>query len=83
MARGLRLIRSGVWYHITARGIERRPLFKDDRDRGHFLELLQAFSERFRGRLLAYVLMENHCHLPSRSIPSASALSVFSVVKNP
>ncbi len=63
MPRSPRFIRLGVWYHLTARGIERRPIFKDDRDRAHFLELLGEFSDRFRARLLSYVLMENHYHL--------------------
>src|SRR5436190_21631214 len=63
MPRSPRLVRLGVWYHITARGIERRPIFKDDRDRFHFLDLLAALAERFRVRLLAFVLMDNHYHL--------------------
>ena len=63
MPRSLRLVRLGVWYHITARGIERRPIFSDDRDHTHFLELVAELGERFGVRLLAYVLMENHYHL--------------------
>ena len=63
MARSLRLVRLGVWYHITSRGIERRPIFKDDRDRAHFVELLAELVERFRVRVLSYVLMDNHYHL--------------------
>jgi len=63
MARSLRLVRLGIWYHITARGIERCPIFRDDHDRRHFLELLEGLRDRFRVRLLAYVLMGNHYHL--------------------
>ena len=63
MPRSLRLVRLGVWYHITARGIERRPIFRKDADRLHFLELLAGLSERFRLRVFAYVLMDNHYHL--------------------
>lgn len=63
MARSLRIVRLGIWYHITARGIERRPIFRDDRDRSHFLELLEEFRERFRLRMLAFVLMDNHYHI--------------------
>jgi putative transposase len=57
------MVRLGVWYHITARGIERRSIFKDDRDRFHFLGLLSELSEQFHVRLYAYVLMDNHYHL--------------------
>ncbi len=55
--------RPGAWYHVTARGNERRPIFQDDRDRGHFCELLAQSTETFRLVLHAYVLMDNHYHL--------------------
>ena len=48
---------------MTARGNERKPIYRNDRDRTHFLELLALWRERFRVRLHAYVLMENHYHL--------------------
>jgi putative transposase len=63
MARTARIIVPGGWYQITARGIERRRIFKDDRDCLHFLELLAELTERFRLHLHAYVLMDNHYHL--------------------
>ena len=63
MARALRLLHPGAWYHVTARGIERRPRFKDARDRSHFLELLAELVDRFGLRLHAFVLMDNHYHL--------------------
>src|SRR5262249_36587896 len=63
VARSLRMVRLGVWYHITARGVERRAIFRDDRDRAHFLELLAELRERFRVRVLVFVLMDNHYHL--------------------
>ena len=63
MARPLRVdIRNG-WYHVTARGNERRAVFRDDQDRRRFLELLEEWVERFGLRLHAYVLMDNHYHL--------------------
>jgi len=63
MPRALRVVHPGAWYYITARGIKRRAIFKDDRDRCHFLELLEQLTIRFRLRLHAYVLMPNHYHL--------------------
>jgi putative transposase len=63
MARPLRIERVGGWYHLTSRGNERRAVFRDDKDRAHFCELLEEMVFRFRVRLHAYVLMDNHYHL--------------------
>jgi hypothetical protein len=38
MARALRIEWPGGRYHLSARGNERRDLFRDERDRQHFLE---------------------------------------------
>jgi REP element-mobilizing transposase RayT len=63
MARPLRIVHPRAWYHITARGNERRDIFIDDPDRRHFLELLAETAERFGVTFHAYVLMNNHYHL--------------------
>ena len=42
MARPLRVDVKNGWYHVTARGIERKAVFKDDCDHEHFLELLRT-----------------------------------------
>ena len=63
MARALRIEWPGGRYHFTARGNERREIFRDDCDRQHFLDLLAQLPERFGARLHAYVLMPNHYHL--------------------
>ena len=62
MARLLRLNLAGAWYHVSARGNERKAIYRAERDRKHFLELLPLWCERFRLRLHAYVLMDNHYH---------------------
>ncbi len=46
-----------------ARGIERRAIFDDDRDRWHFVDLLAVLTERFRVVVHAYVCMDSHYHL--------------------
>ena len=46
----------GAWYHVTARGIERRVIFRADWDRLHFLELLEKLSRRFTCDIVAHVL---------------------------
>ena len=63
MARPLRINRVNGRYHVTARGNERKAIYRDDRDRSHFLELLSEMVERYGVQLHAYVLMDNHYHL--------------------
>ena len=72
MARPVRVDVEGGWYHVTARGIERRLIFEDVRDHEHFLELLPAMVERYGVEIHAYVLMVNHYHLLIRT-PNANA----------
>jgi REP element-mobilizing transposase RayT len=63
MSRPLRLEYPGATWHVHNRGVERRDIFLDDRDRIAFLEFLAEAIEHFRWRLHAYVLMINHYHL--------------------
>lgn len=72
MTRPLRIDIKDGWYHITNRGLDRQPIFDDDRDYGHFLELLGEIHERYRVRVHAYVLMTNHYHLLIQT-PDANA----------
>jgi len=63
MARPLRLEFPGSLWHVTVRGNERREIFRDRRDRHHFLELLGQCVNRFDWILTTYALMPNHFHL--------------------
>lgn len=63
MARPLRIEQIGSWYHVTARGNERREIFRGDRDRWRFIELLEEMVGMFGVRLHVFVLMANHYHL--------------------
>lgn len=63
MARTLRVEFEGAIYHVTARGNERRAIFRTDGDRKRFLGKLEETSQEYRLRVYAYVLMENHYHL--------------------
>ncbi len=63
MARPLRLEHSGAVWHVTSRGNERRDIFRDDRDRERFLEILGDVVRSMKWRLHAFVLMGNHFHL--------------------
>ena len=63
MARPLRIEYPGAYYHVTSRGNEQKPIFRDNEDRGRFLDLLGRAAEQFHLRVHAYVLMGNHYHL--------------------
>ncbi len=63
MARPLRINVPDGWYHVTARGTDRRVIFPDESCHRHFLELLEEMTVRHRVNLHAYVLMPNHYHL--------------------
>ena len=63
MARPLRIIFPGAFYHVTSRGNERKNVYKSKRDREKFLEYLESASERYKAIIHAYCLMDNHYHL--------------------
>jgi len=44
MPRGPRLDIEGGLYHVIARGVERRPIFRDDADREGFLHRLEMVA---------------------------------------
>ncbi|MGH9363694.1 MAG: transposase [Thermoanaerobaculia bacterium] len=59
MARKPRVHFSGALYHVMSRGNQGQSIFKDDRDRERYLDILKANEKRFGYRLYAYVLMGN------------------------
>jgi REP element-mobilizing transposase RayT len=63
MARPIRIEYPGAVYHVTARGNERRKIFRGDKDRQCFLDTLIEAVEQFGLRLHGFCLMPNHFHL--------------------
>jgi len=63
MARPLRIEYPGAVYHITSRGNEKKPIFKDEKDRDIFLDTLSQVDKRYNWLCHAYCLMNNHYHL--------------------
>ena len=63
MARPLRVEFEGAIYHLCTRGNARQRIFRDDRDRAHFLDLLEQSRRRFEVSVICFVLMTNHVHL--------------------
>jgi REP element-mobilizing transposase RayT len=63
MARRARVEYPGAFYHVITRGNQRQRIFRDDRDRKKYLEILSSLKNQFSFRIRAYVLMQNHVHL--------------------
>lgn len=62
MSRPLRIEYPGAIYHITSRGIDQRDIFKNDKDREHFIQLLRESADFYKVEVVAYCLMPNHFH---------------------
>jgi len=67
MPRGPRLDYPGAIHHVIVRGIERRRIFRRDRDRDHFLERLATLVRDTQAALYAWALMPNHAHVLLRT----------------
>ena len=63
MARPLRIEYPDALYHVTCRGNEKRVIYRDDKDRVKFLEILQRSIEIYNIKVYSYVLMLNHFHV--------------------
>jgi REP element-mobilizing transposase RayT len=63
MPRQPRLDIPGLLHHVIARGIERTEIFRDDRDRGAFVERLGELVPAAGTKLYAWGLLPNHFHL--------------------
>ena len=67
MPRQPRLDAPGLLQHVMARGIERRNIFVDDKDRQSFLERLANILEETQTQCYAWALIPNHFHLLLRT----------------
>jgi putative transposase len=67
MARQSRLDAAGVLHHVIVRGIERRRIFLDDRDREDFLNRWGAIFPETKTSCDAFALLPNHVHLLLRT----------------
>jgi putative transposase len=70
LPRQARLDSPGTLHHVIIRGIEKRQIVRDDRDRQEFVKRLGALSEALQVRIYAWSLLTNHAHLLLRSGPS-------------
>ena len=63
MPRQARLDAPGVLQHVMARGIERRKIFLDDKDRTAFLERFGVLLEETQTQCYAWALIPNPARL--------------------
>jgi REP element-mobilizing transposase RayT len=67
MPRHRRIEIAGAIYHVITRGIERREIFKDDKDREEFVRRFGEALKTTGSKCLGWVLMPNHLHLLIRA----------------
>jgi len=67
MPRLARLDAPGVLHHVIIRGIERRKIFKDNKDRDNFLDRLQILLPKTNMSCFAWALLPNHAHFLFRT----------------
>jgi REP element-mobilizing transposase RayT len=63
MSRPVRIEFPGAVYHVTSKGRENQIVFKDQEDKGVFLNVVENVVDRFGWLLHSYVVMDDHYHL--------------------
>ena len=63
MPRKARIDAPGALHHIIVRGIEKRKIFEDDKDRDQFIKRLGDILTEVETPIYAWALIPNHVHL--------------------
>jgi len=74
MPRLARLDASGVLHHIIIRGIERRKIFRDNKDRDNLIDRLSDLLPATQTTCYAWAFIPNHAHFLFRSSGKISTL---------
>ena len=75
MPRTARLDVPGVLHHVMIRGIERRKIFRTDKDREDFIERLETLCPATQTSCYAWVFLSNHAHFFFRTGTESEPLS--------
>ncbi|HWQ25813.1 MAG TPA: hypothetical protein VN367_03420, partial [Chlorobaculum sp.] len=67
MPRGPRLDSLGTLHHVIIRGIEKREIVTDDKDRDNFVSRMGAVALKTGTGIYAWALMTNHAHILLKS----------------
>jgi putative transposase len=62
MSRKPRLIIPKTPVHITQRGNRREDIFRDDEDKEKYIKSFQFYRKKYKVKLYAWCLMDNHVH---------------------
>jgi REP element-mobilizing transposase RayT len=63
MPRLPRVYVEGAIYYVTCRGGHNEKLFREKKDYGMYIELLEKYRKELKFKLFAYVLLPEHIHL--------------------
>src|SRR3972149_11977881 len=80
MPRGPRLDAPGTLHQVRMRGIERRPIFRDDQDRADFATRVAALATAGAWTVYDWALLPNHAHLLVRTGTRPLARSMRSLL---
>ena len=69
MPRQARLDAPGTFHHVIVRGIEKRQIVDDDKDRKSFVDRMGSLALETDTAIYAWTLMGNHAHIFLRSGP--------------
>ena len=67
MPRTARLDAPGVLHHVMIRGIERRKIFRNEKDREDFIKRLEILCPSTQTSCYAWAFMSNHAHFLFRT----------------
>jgi len=77
MPREPRLDTPGTLHHVMVRGIERRTIFENDRDREDFLDRQGQIIQEGQASCFAWVLIPDHAHILLRTGPTPLAQMIL------
>ena len=75
MPRLARLDAPGVLHHVMGRGIERREIFQNDKDRQDFVGRLSQLAIKGALDVYGWTLMPNHLLVKTRNQPLSANMS--------
>lgn len=51
------------FFHVMVQGINKKYIFEDDDAKKYYINLLNAYKEKYQITILAYCIMDNHAHV--------------------